>query len=599
MTMPFAGRFGSLPERESDILSSHKGGRVASVGVKPQTALQSKPNLLLRDSPLRTALFGLLLALITVALYWPVQNHPFANLDDPKYVTQNPHIADGLTASAVFWAFTHGYAGNYHPLTWVSHALDISLFGLDPAPQHEENVILHALDAVLLFWVLKRATGYTGRSFMVAALFAVHPINVESVAWIAERKTMLSTLFCLLALGAYHWYTRKPGVGRYIVMTGLFILGLWSKPQIIMLPLVLLLWDYWPLQRMFAGDPPSTAAPGVIPAKSFWWLVKEKFPLFFICLVDAGVTVIAQHVTGGKQPYTLWIRMENALVSCTRYIRKAMWPTHLALYYPHPGNSLRWWQVGSAIVVLALITVLAARARRHRYYIVGWLWFLIMLVPCIGLVQADVQGMADRYAYNSFVGLFIMACWGVADWAAERRLPKALLPVVSVAVLAALAVVTYKQIGYWQDDVSLWAHSAAVTTGNWKAEWLLGGALDNAGRHEEAISHYFRAAAIEPKDLFINLAIAHWEQTHGNLYEALDYYKKTLAEAWNAGQKTEVLNNMALIYRHLGDEAQAEACLTKLRSVPQRAVNWQGAWWDQIIPMIKQYLHSGSVKTQS
>lgn len=531
--------------------------------------------------------------MITVALYWPVQDHPFANLDDPKYVTQNSHIADGLTGSTVFWAFTHGYAGNYHPLTWVSHALDISLFGLDPAPQHEENALLHALDAVLLFWVLKRATGCSGRSFMVAALFAVHPLNVESVAWIAERKTVLSTLFCLLALAAYRWYAAKPGLGRYLAMTGLFILGLWSKPQIIMLPLALLLWDYWPLERMLARQQPSAAATDGIPARDFWWLIKEKFPLFFICLIDAGVTLIAQHVTGG-QMFALRIRIENALVSYTRYMRKAFWPTHLALYYPHPGNTLRWWQVGSAIVVLALVTVLAARARRHRYYIVGWLWFLIMLVPCIGLVQADVQGMADRYAYNSFVGLFIMVCWGVADWAAERHLPKALLPAVSVVVLAALAVVSYRQIGYWQDDVSLWAHSAAVTTGNWKAEWLLGGALDNSGRHAEALPHYLRAAAIEPKDPLLNQAIAHWEEAHGNYDEAIEYFKKTLAESWNGEQTTDALNNMALIYRQLGDESQADACMAKLHSVPQRAVDWQGAWWDQVLPMIKKYLHAGS-----
>ena len=568
---------------------------MASVGVEPQAAAaRPQPGFLFKDSALRTALFGLLLAVVTIAIYAPVHEHPFANIDDPKYVTQNPHIANGLTGASAFWAFTHGYAGNYHPLTWVSHALDIQLFGFDPAPHHDENVALHALDAVLLFLVLKRATGYAARSLMVAALFALHPLNVESVAWIAERKTMLSTMFCLLALAAYRWYASKPGIGRYIVMTGLFILGLWSKPQIIMLPLVLLLWDYWPLERMFAGDRPATA--DAIPAKSFWWLVKEKFPLFFICIVDAGVTMIAQHVAGEQQPYTLWIRIENALVSYTRYIRKAFWPTNLALYYPHPGKYVHWWQVWASIVVLAVITLLAARARRHRYYIVGWLWFLIMLVPCIGLVQVDVQGMADRYAYVSFIGLFLMTCWGVSDWAAERHLPKAVLPAASVVVLVALAAVTYRQIGYWQDDVSLWGHSAEVTTGNWKAEYLLGGALDAAGRHDEAAQHFFRAAAIEPTDPFINLSIAGYEQTHGNLDAALEYYQKALKEAWNSDQSTQVLNNMAIIYRQKGDLAKAEACQGKVQTLPKRAVNWQGAWWEQIIPMIKQYFHSGAAK---
>jgi tetratricopeptide (TPR) repeat protein len=572
---------------------------VASVEVKPQVTAGSNSNFLYKDSRIRTILLSLLLAVVTIAVYSPVHDHPFVNLDDPKYVTQNPHIAQGLTSNSVFWAFTHGYAGNWHPLTWVSHALDISLFGLDPAPHHDENVLLHALNAVLLFWVLKRATGYTGRSLMVAALFALHPLNVESVAWVAERKTMLSTLFCLLALAAYRWYARKPTVGPYIVMAGLFILGLWSKPQIIMLPLVLLLWDYWPLQRMFAASAPPKTAPEAIPAKSFGWLVKEKLPLFFICIVDAGVTMVAQHVAATPQPYALWIRIGNALVSYTRYIRKAFWPTNLALYYPHPGKTLTLLQIGSALVVLLLITVLAVRARRHRYYIVGWLWFLIMLVPMIGLVQADVQGMADRYAYNSFVGLFLMICWGVADWAAEQHLPKILLPAVSVLVLAALTTVTWRQIGYWQDDVTLWAHSAQVTTGNWKAEYFLGGGLDGAGRHTEAIEHYLRAGQMEPEDPFVNLSIAGYEQNHGNPEAALDYYKKVLAYAWNGEQSTTALNNMAVIYRQLGDPAKADACLNKVQAIPQKpAVDWQGAWWRQIIPVIKEYFHSGA-KAQS
>jgi tetratricopeptide (TPR) repeat protein len=227
------------------------------------------------------------------------------------------------------------------------------------------------------------------------------------------------------------------------------------------------------------------------------------------------------------------------------------------------------------------------------------LWFLIMLVPCIGLVQADVQGMADRYAYVSFIGLFMMVCWGVADWASERHLPKALLPAVSVAALVALTLVTHRQIGFWQDDVSLWGHSAEVTTGNWKAEYFLGGALETAGRRDQAIQHYFRAAAIEPSDPFINLSIASYEQAHSNPEVALEYYKKGLAEAWNAEQSTQALRNMAAIYRELGQPAQADACLRKTQSLPARAIDWQGAWWQHIIPLMKQYFHSGSVQGQN
>lgn len=569
---------------------------MSSVGVQAQVAAQPQQNFLSTDSALRTVVLALLLVIPTIAVYAPVHNHPFTNIDDPKYVTENPHIVDGLTLSAVVWGFTHGYAGNWHPLTWVSHAADISMFGFDAAGHHDENVAFHALNAVLLFLVLKRATGYTWRSFMVAALFALHPLNVESVAWVAERKTMLSTLFCLLALGAYRWYAMKPSVARYTVVSGLFVLGLMSKPQIIMLPLVLLAWDYWPLQRMYAVSATRPSASGEIPPKPLAWLIKEKLPLFFICMVDAGVTLIAQHVTGGAQPYTLWIRIENALVSYTRYIRKAFWPTNLALYYPHPGSSLSFWQVAGAILVLLTITVFALRARRHRYLIVGWLWFLIMLVPMIGLVQADVQGMADRYAYVSFVGLFIMICWGIADWAQQRHLPPAVLPIVSVAVLASLAAVTYRQVGFWKDDVTLWSHSARVTTGNWKAEYMLGLAQQQAGLQSESISSFMRAAEINPTDPFTNLAIAVYEQSTGNAAMAIEYYKRVLPQAWNSEQRGIALLNMARLYDGLGDTADANDCRHRMRALPQRKVNWQGAWWQQIMPLIKQYFggHSAS-----
>lgn len=543
----------------------------------------------------RSVILSVLLFVVTVGIYAPVHNHPFFDLDDPKYVTENPHIADGLTPGVVFWAFTHGYAGNWHPLTWVSHAIDIQIFGLDPAGPHDENVILHALSALLLFWVLKRATGYTGRSLMVAALFALHPVNVESVAWIAERKTMLSTLFCLMALGAYQWYAMKPGrpgVVRYLVVTFLFGLGLLCKPQIIMLPLVLLLWDYWPLRRVLIGNEPASAANG-IPAKSAWWLIKEKFPLFFICLVDAGLTVIAQHVAGASQPWTVWVRLENAIVSYTRYIRKAFWPTNLALYYPHPGRSLHWWQVGGAAIVLLLITGFALRARRQRYLIVGWLWFLIMLIPMIGLVQADVQGMADRYAYVSFIGLFIMICWGVSDFVAQKQLPKAVLPTLAVCALVPLTLVTHNQIGYWSDNVTLWAHSAQVTTRNWKAEWLWGISLEAEGKHDEAVKHYYRAAAFEKNDPFINLGIAHYEHARGNFPVALEYYQRALADAWNPPQVSETLQNMAAVYRLMGEPAKADECMAKLHKLPQVQMDWQGAWWDVYLAKIKTWFHGG------
>ncbi len=515
-------------------------------------------------------------------------------MDDPSYVVNNTHIKDGVNADTVLWAFTHGYAGNWHPLTWLSHAFDIQVFGLNPAGHHDENVLLHAINAVLLFWILMVATGCTWRSAMVAALFALHPINVESVVWVAERKTLLSTLFCLLALAAYRWYAAKPGIVRYTVVAGLFVLGLMCKPQIIMLPLALLVWDYWPLGRMRLEQPPSgELLSGELPGKSFWWLGKEKLPLFFICVVDAGVTLIAQQVIGGSQSWPLWARAENAVMSYWRYVRKAFWPSDLALYYVHPGGTLHWWQWGSACVFLLLVTIFVLRARKQPYLAAGWLWFIMMLLPMIGLVQPpDVQGMADRYAYLSFVGLFIMVCWGVSDWVARRALPRALLPATSVAVLAVLALVTHHQIGYWADDVTLWSHSVQVT-GSWKAEMLLGQALDARGEHDAANRQYLRAVAVEKHDPGLLLAIATYEHTQRNLPMALAYYQRAEADAWNSDQRSVALMGMWGVYEVMGDKAKANECVLRVRALPKKQIDWQGAWWQQIIPLLKRRLHLG------
>ena len=282
-----------------------------------------------------------------------------------------------------------------------------------------------------------------------------------------------------------------------------------------------------------------------------------------------------------------------------RYLGKTVWPSKLALYYPHSRNSLHWWQVAGAFLLLLAITIWTSRARRHRYLIVGWLWFLITLVPMIGLIQVDVQGLADRYAYVSFIGLFLMICWGVSDWAAERHLPPAAMPTVAAVVLLAAAVVSYRQIGYWSDNVLLWSHSVEVTTGNWKAEYMLGASLEAEGQRDVAIPHYMRAAAIFPSDPFTDLSIANYEHQHGNYPLAIEYYKKALPGAWNLEQRAQTLNSMAASYRLLGDNASADQCLERIKTLPSRRVNWQGSWWQQIMPIIREHLHRGASKPQS
>ncbi len=537
-----------------------------SVGLTtaPETVSQSKFAWLTAQYKWAIGL-SLLLIAVTVVLYLPVLHHPFANLDDQGYVYENLHVQSGLTWSTIKWALTSFDDNNWHPVTWLSHTVDCQLFGIDPAGHHEMNVIWHAIDAVLLFWVLLRATGYLGRSFMVAALFALHPINVESVAWIAERKTMLSTFFFLLALAAYRWYASRPRVGRYTVVAALFGLGLMAKPQIITLPCVLLLWDYWPLRRMFAGQPGREDEPlAAMPARSLKWLLWEKVPLLVLCAASSLVTMKAQAV-GRPQHwlYTFPIRIENAIVAYARYVQKAFWPWKLAILYPHPGTFLPAWHVLLASILLLTVTALVIAGYRYRYLPVGWFWFLGTLVPTIGIIQVGRQALADRYAYQSFLGLFILICWGVADWAKRRRLPAAFLPSVSVLVLLALTGLTYRQIGFWDDNLAMWSHALQVTKNNWVAEDMVAGLLSQQGHSKEAMAHYRAAAAIAPADPISNLSLGVYEHQHGNLQDAIRMYKVALAGMDDPLEQAKLYQNLAVAYRDLGDHDQFEQCIQK------------------------------------
>jgi len=432
------------------------------------------------------------------------------------------------------------------------------------------NALWHSVDVVVLFWVLLLATGYLGRSFMVAALFALHPINVESVAWMAERKTLLSTFFFLLALGAYRWYARQPGLVRYAVVALLFVLGLMSKPQIITLPCVLLLWDYWPLQRMDTPwrEPAAPGPPSEFPRKSLFWLIKEKIPLFIICAASALITMLAQRVGRPQRwPYSTSIRVGNSIVAYVRYIGKALWPSHLAIMYLHPGFSLRFWQVAAAALVLLAITALVIVGRRYRYLPVGWFWFLGTLVPTIGLMQVGRQAMADRYAYQSFLGLFILICWGAADWARQKQWPKAVLPAASIAILLVLAVISHRQIGYWGDNLTLWSHAAQVTTDNWVAEDMVAGILFNSGHRQEAIAHYYVASALNPTDSGSNLAIAIYEQQRGNLQAAIQRYNRALIEMDDPLEQAKLYQNLSIAYRDAGEIPQSADAFSKMKKL--------------------------------
>ena len=404
-----------------------------------------------------------LLAAATITLYSPVIGHSFVVLDDREYVTANPHVHGGPAWSTIQWAFTSTEAANWHPLTWLSHALDYQIFGLNPAGHHFDSVLIHAVNAVLLFLLLQWATKRVGPSLLVAALFALHPINVESVAWVAERKNVLSTLFFFLAIGAYAWYAQKPDWRRYLLVAALFAAGLMAKPMVITLPFVLLLLDYWPLERTPLNETQSGAATSNgLPRVGFSRLLLEKVPLLFLSAASAWITLIAQRsAVRTLEEFSFASRIENALVAYGLYLWKMLWPAKLALY-PHSVTSLPAWQWVLSALVLISVTALVIIFRSTGYLPVGWFWFLGTLIPVLGLVQVGEFAMADRYAYVPLIGIFVMIAFGLADLADARRVRTIWRVIPALCVLTAFAFATFHQMGYWNSDYDLWLHTLEV-----------------------------------------------------------------------------------------------------------------------------------------
>jgi tetratricopeptide (TPR) repeat protein len=520
--------------------------------------------------------FSLLLFAAVLASYSSIIHNQFLDYDDNEYITNNAHVKAGLTWANVQWAFSTSEEANWHPLTWLSHELDSELFGLNPVGHHVVNVLLHAVNAVLLFLLLQSATGFRWRSLMVAALFALHPINVESVAWAAERKNVLSMLFFLLALYAYGRYARRPGLGRYIAVAGFFVLSLLAKPQAITFPFLLLLWDYWPLDRIGARDMPTQA--GNAPRLPIARLLLEKLPLLFLSAASAVITMEAQKAGGAVKDlarFSLPLRLETTVISYARYLGKTFWPTKLVLPYPHPLKLYPAWQVYAAVVLLLLITAIVLCARDKRYLAVGWFWFLGSLVPMIGLVQVGEQAMADRYAYIPFLGLFLMIVWLIADWAADwnksRQVPARWLAIPAVCCLLALASLTYRQVGYLHDTEALWRRALALTQDNYIAQGALAGVLHKQGKTEEAIEHIRAALAIRPDDWPANLILAAYEQSQGDTAAATARYQMVALRASKPSQRAAAYNDLGTAYRQTGDLLRAkEAFEQSLRLVPSQ-----------------------------
>ena len=444
------------------------------------------------------------LASITVLVYLPVRHYPFIGFDDPGYVTENPRVTGGLTLDAVRWAMTSGYFANWHPLTWVSHMLDVQLFGVNGGAHHVTNLVLHVADTLLLFVVFFRMTGAAGRSAVVAALFAGHPLHVESVAWVSERKDVLSTLFWLLTMLAYLAYTRDPRPRRYALVLLAFAFGLMSKPMLVTLPCVLLLLDIWPLRRAVIGESPP----------ALWLrLVYEKLLLFALAAASSVITYLVQRTAGAVESLNalpLSVRVSNAILAYWNYLQKLVWPTRLALLYTYPKSLY----VGTVVGVLAgliVVSIAVARAARVRpYLLVGWLWFLGTLVPVIGIVQVGKQPMADRYTYVPSIGLFVMVVWGTNELLRWLRTPRVTSAALSLTAIAIFAVLARQQVDRWRSGVVLWQQTIAVTADNYLAENNLGWDLALEGRPAEAIPHYQEAIRLSPR--FVggrtNLALA-------------------------------------------------------------------------------------------
>jgi Flp pilus assembly protein TadD len=557
--------------------------------IAPEAMMEGAPHLLacrqvemetLRITPANASerkrlvlILGMLLVLGTCLLYAPTMGNGFVNFDDPDYVTRNPAVQHGLSWHNVVWAFgTDNPAANWHPLTWLSHMLDVQMYGANPRGHHFTNVLLFAFDVLLLFVFLERATGAVWRSAAVAALFAAHPLNVETVAWVAERKSVLSILFMLLTLLAYAGYVRMPNTGRMLGVCCLFTLALLSKIMVVALPCGMLLLDFWPLQRFPHPDQHESWKSFIAGVRPF---LIEKIPLFLLSTAAAGLTFYIQHrnhAVGSVMPLS-W-RIKNALFSYVLYLGKIVWPSRLAVFYPHPENSLHWFPVIVATLLLLGITVAAFRASRKPYLLFGWLWYLGMLFPMIGLVQSGRQGMADRYACLSLIGVLIAVVWFASDWAPRVPInPRFLGGVTCAALLTSCAYVTHTQIGFWRDSQTLFGHALQVTRNNGMAESNFGAALLEAGNIDGALPHLETAVRLIP-----DLAVAHYDdglalQRQGRLTEAAQQYRLAIRFSVDRFEGAQAHNNLGVIYMQSGNSGLAESEFTSALDLNPDEVN--------------------------
>ena len=530
------------PSGGAAIKPKRRSARSVSTGSIPSRPSRSEPSLAQSLFSEQRLWISLGLVAANLLVYGPVWHSDFVTWDDPAYVTDNLIVSAGLSWKGFLWALTTGYFTSWHPLTWLSLMLDAQIYGANPGAYHLTNLLLHIASTVLLFGVLHLMTGALGRSAFVAALFAVHPLHVESVAWISERKDVLSTLFWILTLWAYWRYARQPRLRQYLIVLLLFACGLMSKPMVVTLPFVLLLLDFWPLDRVplgtdrhIVGHPNSREGleePSVLDDKrrKLLKLILEKIPLLALAVLSSIVTFVVQRKGGavaGLEVFPLRLRVSNVLVSYVAYIANMLWPARLAAFYPYPRSIPAWRVIGGGMVVAGITAAVFWAAQRYRYLPVGWLWYLGTLVPVIGLVQVGSQSRADRYTYVPLIGLFIIVAWGAGDLLTRWRHQALALPAAAVVILAC-GIKARGQVSYWNDNLSFWGHSIDVTPDNYFAHNNLGLFLVSQGRVDEGISHYSEAVRIQPgfAETHNNLALALVQQ--GKLDEAIAHYREAL-----------------------------------------------------------------------
>lgn len=518
-----------------------------------------------------------LLLLLTIAVaFGHVLHHDFVLYDDGLYITDNLQVQSGITWKGISWAFTSTHASNWHPITWLSHMLDCQIYGLSPYGHHLTNLILHLANTILLFLVLNRATGGLWRSAFVAALFGLHPLHVESVAWVAERKDVLSTFFWMLTMWFYVRYVASPRLASYVLVVFFMALGLMAKPMLVTLPFVLLLMDFWPLRRLAVVPEDNTfdSKNGESKTKNknkaqILRLFVEKVPLLVLAAVSSVITIAAQQSGKAFAPLhalSLKIRVANALVSYVKYIAKMLWPQDLACLYTYPYNGLPAWQVAGAAVLLLSVSGLAIRAaRRFPYVPAGWFWYLGTLIPVIGLVQVGSQSMADRYTYVPLIGLFIVISWGVAEFVQSWRYGKAVLAVAAGIALSGLAILTWLQVGCWRNSTTLFQHTLRVSPDSAIVQNNLGFALAQQGRLKVAVSHYREALRIEPYYLKARFNLGFALGKLGRLDEAIDHFSRLLhvkpdfAEAhYNLAVALSQENRLEEAIEHLRDAIRVE-----------------------------------------